>query len=189
MAALVLSVANYAQLNSEADVHLTMPKVLRISAPGGDGVQDVYLQPTFTATKRTERPAVLLDMTVLVEPQEGGEDMPHLPWHEVVDLTQPEAEFSTAFITRVSDPVPILVFGSEPVTPMAWFLPTEPIPALTVGKLQVTLLVEWQNKPDMVRDFCIDISQEAVDEFADPEQPNVHRFIKYPTSECYFFFA
>src|SRR3712207_7226355 len=94
-----------------------MPKVLRISAPSGDGSQDIYLQPTFTSTKRTDRPAVLLDMTLLVEPQEGGGYMPLFSWHEVVDLTQPEAEYSTAFITRVSDPVPILVFGSEPVSP------------------------------------------------------------------------
>jgi hypothetical protein len=189
VAALTLSVVTYVQVNRGANVYLTMPRVLRISAPSDDGAQSIYVQPTFTADKTTDRPAVLLDMTLLVEPQDADGDMPLFPWHETVELTQSEGEDSTVRRTRVSDPVPILIYGSEPVAPMVWFLSASAPPALTVGELRATLLVEWQDRPSMVRDFCVDISQEAVDAFADPEGAPIHRFLKYPTSECYFFFV
>jgi hypothetical protein len=189
VAALALSGITYVQLNGEVDVHLVMPKVIRISDPNPAGFQDIYLQPTFTATRRTDRPAVLLNMTLLVEPQEDGEDMPAFSWHEVVDLTQSEVEDTTVYRTRLSDPVPILVFGSEPVSPMARFIEETPNPTLIVGTLQATLRVDWQNRPAMEEDLCIEVSQETVDAFADPEKNLIRRFIKYPSSECYLFFA
>jgi hypothetical protein len=189
VAALTLSIVTYAQLNSETNVHLTMPRVLRISAPSEDGTQSIYVQPAFTATKSTDRPAVLLDMTLLVEPQDENDDMPLFAWHETVELAQSDGEDATVRRTRVSDPVPMLIFGSEPVAPMAWFLSAAPPPTLAAGRLHATLLVEWQGRPSMVRDFCVEISQEAVKAFADDERAPIHRFIKYSTSECYFFYV
>jgi hypothetical protein len=81
------------------------------------------------------------------------------------------------------------VFGSEPVSPVARFIEATPNPTLIVGRLHATLLLEWQDRPSMEEAFCIEISREAVDAFADPENNLIRRFIKYPSSECYVFFA
>jgi hypothetical protein len=113
--------------------------------------------------------------------------MPLFSWHEVVELSQPEDDPNVARRTRVSDPVPLYVFGSEPVSPMIWFLPDAPTPTLTVGRLQATLLVEWENRPSMSQDFCIEISQEAVEAFAEAEEVLIYSFVKDSASECYVF--
>jgi hypothetical protein len=188
VAALLLSVVTYVQVNGETNVHMVMPRVIRISAASPGGLQSIYIQPSFTATKRTDHPAILVNMSLLVEPQASGEDMPLFVWHEVVELAQSEAD-ATVLRTRVSDPVPLLVFGSESVSPTIWFLPTGANPPIRAGTLRATLLVEWQGRPSIVRDLCVDVSQEAVGALADSTQAPIHRFIKYPSSECYFFYA
>lgn len=183
--ALTLSVVTYVQVNAEADVHLIMPQHLRISAPD-KGYQSIYLQPTFTADRRTERPAVLLNMSLLIESQGKSDDMPLFEWHEVVELTQLETDERPIIRKHVSDPIPLLIYGSEPISPMIWFLPAVPSPTLHVGKLKATLLVDWEGRPSIIRDFCIEIDQNAIEDFATVTDPVLmYRFVKYSTSECY----
>ena len=180
VAAFVLSMLTYLQVNQTPDIHTIMPKVLRMSLPNPQGYAAIYLQPTFTANRRTERPAVLSNMSLLIEPQASGKKMPLFVWRENFQMEQ--LDDGTYARKMVSDPTPLLVSGAEPVSPMVWFSSATPTPAFEVGKVHATLLVEWQDRASTIHDFCIDLPQEAADEYTGKMQT----YRKYDTSECYF---
>jgi hypothetical protein len=183
VAAFVLSMLTYLQVNRTPDVHVVMPNVLRVNQ-NENGYVGVFLQPTFTASRKTERPAIVSNVNLLVEPQVSDKKMPSFWWVENVQMQQ--LEDGTYIRSMVSDPAPLLIFGSEPVSPMMWFSSEVPSPALEVGKMRMTLFVEWQDRPTISNDFCIDLTQEAFEEFNRPEEVGLmQKFTKHESSECY----
>jgi hypothetical protein len=187
VAAFLLSTLTYWQLNLKPDVYVIMPKIIRVSVLDA-GYSQLLVQPTFTAERKTERPAVLRDVVLLVEPQIEGGEKPLFYWREVVEMSQDDDDEQMSIIRkRVSDPTPLLVFGGEPVSPMLFFESVRSRPTPSAGKMRARLLMYWQDQSPTVVNFCIDLSQESVDRLllqgdGDP----ILRYMKYETSECYF---
>ena len=124
------------------------------------------------------------NINLLVESQVPDKKMSLFVWVENVQMQQ--LDDGTYVRRMVSDPAPLLIFGSEPVSPLIWFSSAAPIPALEVGKMRMTLIVEWQDRPSTINDFCIELTQEAFTEFNRPEEVGkMQKFTKHQSYECY----
>jgi hypothetical protein len=183
VAAFALSFVTYRQLNQTPDVATIMPNKVRVIFANKNNYASVYLQPTFTASRKTERPAVLSNVRLLVQPQAPSKIMPPFFWVENVRMEQRD---DGTYIRRFeSDPAPVVIYGDQPVSPMLAFSSETPTPPFEVGKVRMTLLLDWHDSPSETNDFCIELTQLAMNEINKPDETGkMQTFMKHAPSEC-----
>ena len=104
----------YIQINRTPDVHVVMPTVLRMNQ-NSDGYLAVFVQPTFTASRKTERQAVVSNINLLVESQVPDKKMSLFVWVENVQMQQLD---DGTYVRNGVGPSATSHIGSEPVSPM-----------------------------------------------------------------------
>ena len=162
VAALVLSVVTYMQVNQLPALDLVVPKVMRVSQ--GQGQIEVYVQPTFTLTNKSEAPAVITDVRVRLKPPAGaGGTAPNLVWWEISEFDPSDKDPLVPAVNRFkSDPTPITVTRDRPESLMLRFSSLrQGGGSLTTGVWRGEFVISQDDAPDVTADFCIDLSNMA----------------------------
>ena len=115
---LILSAASIIVSTREPTVLLILPDVVRVAQGEDYGFAYMYLQPAFVSTGQNDRVEVIRDITVFVEPAEGG-DRITFEWIEQLELVfnddrQLEYEYA-------GDAVPLLVSARQAQAPLGSF--------------------------------------------------------------------
>ncbi len=174
--ALILSVITTVQLNRRADIFLTMPKIIRISqgipalgVTAGTSQLSIWIQPTLMVYQKTDVASVVTSARLNVTPSPvtksalSSSVLPYLYWLEVDKFVYNQ---NTGLADPVydSDPSPIVVAQDKPQAMHLRFFAAQPF--LTPGRWQAVLTVERQGQSTLMRNFCIDISENNISRFS-----------------------
>lgn len=115
---LVLSVISIIVSTREPQIVLIAPEHVRVAQGEDFGYAYMYLQPALVSTGQNDRVEVVRDLSVRVEPMDGGEGAT-FEWDEVVRLVP--AEGDALDYEYVADAVPLLVSPRTAQAPLASF--------------------------------------------------------------------
>lgn len=166
--ALALSAFTYLQLNHEVPIQMVMPRVLRI----GQGIwTNLYVQPIFTVTKKTDVAEVISSVKITLRGPVGTKPADFY-WYGSYGLNGDPKNYSVN-LQFFSDPTPMIVTQETPQHPVLDFRTT--YPALSAGRWTGFLTAEQQGQPPLVEPFCIDISSSDLQK------------LEAPTSDWFYF--
>ncbi|MFD7441008.1 hypothetical protein [Streptomyces sp. NPDC059909] len=162
LVALVVSLYNFAELQREPDIDVTLPHLVRISQ---DKDVWLYLQPTLSTRIKTQEVEVVMNAELRLKPTGpiANSSKPEFFWDETGTWTYGLKANELSY-QRVADPVPLLVSQDKPQQPtilfnaIAWnFQP---------GRYEGTLRLHRASRPEpLVSRFCLDISEQALKQF------------------------
>jgi hypothetical protein len=120
LVSLLLSLYTIVDANRDPSVSLTLPDIVRVA----QGQQDawIYLQPRFVGTGRNQRVAVISDVRLRVEPEQG-EPMA-FTWDEQGTWQFSTEDKSLTWI-YLADPAPLVVSQSTPQLPINLYVGPE----------------------------------------------------------------
>lgn len=148
-AALALSVLNWAQLNSLAEVNVMLPRAIRL-AQHTDGFT-VTVQPALTVPTKSDRSSVVKD--VRLEAQPLAAQSPTFIWVDIAAFTN-NPQTRVPDWTYLADAAPIVVSQEDPQLPFLRFMTED---RLAAGEWKMSLVVDQQDRPAIRRDFCVTI--------------------------------
>jgi len=181
VAALVLSLMTWFQVQRAPEIRMDLPSITRIA--GSDF--HVYLQPSFIVPRQYEATArirsVRLELT-----RDGAVDSraPVFYWRESGRFERDEQGLTN--FTYAADPGPFIVGPDEPEQPILDFHATNGL--ISPGRWNGVLTATRDDGEDpLVRHFCVEVTEANM---ADYEPPDDHFYIDFRSdipggSGCY----
>ena len=115
---LILSVTSIIVSTREPEVVLIVPEVVRVAQGEDYGFAYMYVQPALVSTGQNDRVEVIRDLSLLVEPEDGGESAT-FEWDEQARLVPDEdGELTYQY---VADALPLLVSPRSAQAPFCVF--------------------------------------------------------------------
>ncbi len=156
MAAFGLSLLTWWQVNHVPDLHVTMPRLVRISqAP--DQVW-LYLQPTLVTHERRDVAAVVTSVELELR-REGGPAPAPFFWDETGtwDFTPGQRLLTYRYL---ADPTPLVVTQDRPQQPTLVFTALDT--RLDPGRWQGRLHIEREGQEPVLMTLCVDVTADDV---------------------------
>jgi hypothetical protein len=156
--ALGLSFYNYLQADSDPQVAVFLPKIIRIFAQPQSSTTSAFvgviIQPTYALLKTTDRTAVISDVSLGITPPGVGP----LPEESVAWLSAGSSATSVqnSGISVSSDPAPIVVNQSQASEPYLLFA-AYTLEKITPGKWSFTLKARRADGEYVTANSCINI--------------------------------
>ncbi|MFD8411709.1 hypothetical protein ACFV2Q_08080 [Streptomyces sp. NPDC059650] len=168
--ALVISLYNFAELQRQPNVDMTLPHLLRLEKLG-NGVR-LYVQPTVSTRFKSENVEVVRDARLQLTPTDSTSisKRPVFYWRESVTWYY-DPDTDTVNNHWSSDPAPFLVSQDKPQQPSFEFLADNWM--YQAGRYEGTL--ELSRSGDhalLTTKFCLIISEAAVNELRNPQPPD-----------------
>jgi hypothetical protein len=155
VAALVLSITTYRQLNHRPDIQMVMPKLIRIAQ--SDTYTWLYIQPSFTVQEKTDLTGVVSSVRVALRGPPGT-NRPRFYWWGVAAFSQNNGQgLSYGYL---ADPAPLVVTQDKPQAQYLRF--NSLVPVFTIGRWNGSLIVDRQGQSPLSTSFCIDMSASAL---------------------------
>lgn len=158
VAALTISLYTAVQLNTRADLIVSMPRVIDVRSYG-EGGSYIVVQPSFYVDEKSDVSTVISDLKLTMSHREAG-DARKLIWQDNITYEVEGGSFRHRWNSRTG---PIVVKAEAPQSPNARFAQPEGNPIRRSGIWDLTLTIDRLEQSPMTIRFCLDIDQVQVD--------------------------
>jgi hypothetical protein len=163
VAALAISLYTAVQLNTRADLIVSMPRLIDVRS-WGNGRLYITVQPSFFVDEKSDVSTVVSDLKLRILHRDTGEAYPLL-WRDNVEYVVDDGSFRQRWASR---PGPIVVKAEAPQSPNARFRRLEGNPIKHPGVWDLVLTVDRLEQSSIVVRFCINIDRRTLDRIASP---------------------
>ncbi|GHF21987.1 hypothetical protein GCM10014715_89800 [Streptomyces spiralis] len=187
--ALSISLYNFAELQRQPAVDMTLPHLIRLEKQ--DNEVGFYVQPTVVTRFKSESIEVIRDARLHLTPTGSlsSSDRPAFYWRET-DTWAYNPTSESVDPTWSSDPAPFIVSQDKPQQPSFRFVAKDWM--YQAGRYEASLeLLRSAGRAPLIKKFCLIISQAAANELKNPQPPSQNvRFFrndlpKYTSSSNY----
>ena len=154
IAAFVLSVINFVQLQRDARIDLALPAMVRIAQ--GRDYSLVFMQPLLSTRQDTDGVDVAVTMKLSLR---GPGRQPQFVWDETGEWKYDSATGGLAY-APARDPAPMIVDRDTPQSPVARFVATGW--RFSPGRYEGILEVQRADGGRVRRDFCLHLEPKDV---------------------------
>ncbi|MET8766829.1 hypothetical protein [Streptomyces sp. NPDC004658] len=168
--ALAISLYNFAVLQRQPTLDVTLPHLIRLEKNGNE--VGLYVQPTVATRFRSDNVAVIRDARLQLTPTDSisSSKRPAFYWRES-DTWAYNPSSGTVDPTWSSDPAPFIVSQDKPQQPSFMFLASNWM--YRAGRYEASLeLLGSVGRAPLIKRFCLIISQAAVKELTNPQPPS-----------------
>ncbi|MFJ8195607.1 hypothetical protein [Streptomyces sp. NPDC096152] len=170
MVALIISLYNFAQLQRQPNVDVTLPHLLRLEKHG-NGVR-FYVQPTVSTRLKSENVVVIRNarLQLTLTGSIPASKQPAFYWRESVTWYY-DLNTDTVNNHWGGDPAPFIVSQDKPQQPSFEFLADNWM--YKAGRYEGSLeLLRSGGQAPLIKRFCLIASESAVNELQNPQPPD-----------------
>ncbi|UXY32068.1 hypothetical protein [Streptomyces sp. HUAS TT20] len=170
VSALAISLYNFAELQRQPSVDMTLPHLIRLEWK--DNEVHFYVQPTVATRFKTESVEVIRDARLHLAPTGSisSSKRPAFYWEES-DVWAYNLTSGSIDPTWSNDPAPFIVSQDKPQQPAFKFSASNWI--YQAGRYEASLeLLRSADHTPLIKRFCLIISDAAINELKNPQPPD-----------------
>jgi hypothetical protein len=156
LGALGVSWLSYEHVTATPQIDVSLPKIVRLVNQPKSAINSQFLavivQPTYTLLEKTDKTAIITNMSLAVRPPPGAPSPSTVAWMSVHD---PAIPTDTRHFDE--DPAPIVVAQDRPQAPHLLFA-VYGIDPVTPGIWNFTLTARSVDGQVLTRGFCVDVA-------------------------------